>query len=321
MTRAERRRLRREAKKVSANVIAFVPKALPKPEPKDYLSSPDNGEETLGRLAVIEDDERQERFHASLIRTPALPVEGATTLPSIPVEAPAVEVLPPRRSWSDHLSALWNALGHKAIGIGIVAISVFVAYTSMRANAWFGHSLTPDPKAGDIYSDLSVAAEMLSCVIPTAIQFYWRTGRRIAAAGGIVLLLVALVVVFFAAGGFALTNIAAGIEARQERTTPEIQTAKAKAEALARSKDAECSTGPLAKRRGPRCLDLEAQERTALTELAALQRTASASGDPQATALGLPSPTLRLWQASAMVALCLCSGLFISFGTGLIWPR
>ena len=43
--------------------------------------------------------------------------------------------------------------------------------------------------------------------------------------------------------------------------------------------------------------------------------------DPQADALRVSSTTLHLIQAGSMVALCLFSGLFISFGAGLIWPR
>ena len=69
-----------------------------------------------------------------------------------------MEVIPPpapRRYWS--------ALGRAGVGLAIVSTGAFIAYTSMRANAWFGHSLTPDPVAGEVYSQLSVAAEVLAC--------------------------------------------------------------------------------------------------------------------------------------------------------------
>jgi hypothetical protein len=190
----------------------------------------------LVQLAVIEDDERTARFQARVIQPPTaqLPVVPTAEFPQL--SPTPVEVLP-QRSW-------WDTVGRKAWGLGIVGTGIFIAYTSVRANAWFGHSLTPDPAAGEIYSRLSVAAEIIACLIPTANQFYWRDRCWWSAAKGWGLMAVALVVVFFAAGGFVLTNINAGIEARQERQTPEIQTARQRADELKKSKDAECSTGP-----------------------------------------------------------------------------
>ncbi len=46
-----------------------------------------------------------------------------------------------------------------------------------------------------------------------------------------------------------------------------------------------------------------------------------ADADPQAVALGISSARLHVIQAGSTVALCLFSGLFISFGAGLIWRR
>jgi len=89
----------------------------------------------------------------------------------------------------------------------------------MRANAWFEHSLTPDPAAGEVYSHLSVAAEIVACLIPTGIRFYFQNGEVWSAVRGWALMAVALVVVFFAAGGFAVTNLNAGVEVRAERET------------------------------------------------------------------------------------------------------
>jgi hypothetical protein len=113
----------------------------------------------------------------------------------------------------------WLVIGRAGVGLAIVSTGAFIAYTSMRANAWFGHSLTPDPVAGEVYSHLSVAAEVIACLIPTASRFYWQDGDWWTALRGWVLMAVALVVVFFAAGGFAVTNLNAGVEARAERST------------------------------------------------------------------------------------------------------
>jgi hypothetical protein len=76
----------------------------------------------------------------------------------------------------------WRAAGRTAIGLAVAGCGVAIAVTSIRANAWFGRSLTTDPAAGEIFSNLSVLAEIMACIIPMAI---------------------ALTVVFFAASGFA----------------------------------------------------------------------------------------------------------------------
>jgi hypothetical protein len=125
---------------------------------------------------------------------------------------------------------------------------------------------------------------------------------------------IALAVVFFAAGGFALTNIASGVEARSERETPATHDLRSEIAGLSRSIEGEC------KRRGDRCRDLEAKRDNASRRLEAERQSVRGSADPQATALGLSAADLHLTQAGAMVALCLASGLFISFGAGLIWP-
>jgi hypothetical protein len=110
---------------------------------------------------------------------------------ALPPHLERVEVSPPRR--------IWPAIGRASVGLGIVATGAFIAFTSIRANAWFGRSLTPDPTAGEIYSHLSVAAEVLACLLPTAIRFYWQNGERWTALRGWTLMTIALTVVFFAA--------------------------------------------------------------------------------------------------------------------------
>jgi hypothetical protein len=221
---------------------------------------------------------------------------------------PRIEVLPPRYR-------PWSAIGRAGVGLAIVATGAWIAYTSMRGNSWFGHSLTPDPAAGEIYSNLSVAAEVLACLIPTGIRFYWTSGEPGSAMRGWTLMAVALVVVFFAAGGFAVTNISLGIEARAERETPAMRDLRTQIAGLDKSIASECS------KRGDRCRDFERQRAEANAKLGIERASLKADADPQAAALGVSSTSLHLVQAGAMVALCLFSGLFISFGAGLVWPR
>jgi hypothetical protein len=209
----------------------------------------------------------------------------------------------------------WSAIGRAGVGLTIISTGAFIAYTSMRANSWFGHSLTPDPVAGEVYSHLSVAAEVIACLLPTGIRFYAQSGEWGTALRGWMLLAVALVVVFFAAGGFAVTNLSAGIEARADRSTADTMLAQRRLDTLAKSRMDEC------KRRGDRCRRLEVDEQAAIAELERLRVDVKTEADPQAVALGITSARLHAVQAGSMVALCLFSGLFISFGAGLLWGR
>jgi hypothetical protein len=209
----------------------------------------------------------------------------------------------------------WRAAGRGITGLVIAGCGIAIAATSIRANAWFGRSLTTDTNAGEIFSHLSVLAEIVACAIPTAGRFYWQDGDRWTALRGFLIMAVALTVVFFAASGFVLTNISAGTEARGDRTTPAVELAQRTVNTLAKSREDEC------KKRGDRCRDLEAQERKALADLAVARAEVRAHADPQPQALHVDSNTVRTIQAAAMVGMCLIAGYIISFGAGLIWPR
>jgi hypothetical protein len=217
-------------------------------------------------------------------------------------------IIPRRRS-------LWESAGRKMVGLFLAGCGVAIAYTSVRANSWFGHSLTTDAAAGEIFSHLSVLAEIVACAIPTANRFYWQDGDWKTAIRGVILMAVALTVVFFAASGFVLVNIGNGVELRGDRTTPAMELAKRTADTLAKSREDEC------KRRGDRCRDLEAQERKALEKLDSVRAEVRAMADPQAEALHVSSNTVRTVQAAAMVGICLAAGYIIAFGAGLVWPR
>jgi len=234
----------------------------------------------------------------------------------VPVRREAIEVVTianPRRESSSNLSRLWGAAGRGAVGLFIAGCGVAIAVTSMRANAWFGRSLTADQNAGEIFSHLSVLAEIVACAIPTANRFYWQDGDWKTAVRGVILMAVALTVVFFAASGFVLVNIGNGVDLRGDRVTPAIELAKRAADTLTKSREDEC------RKRGDRCRDIEAQERKALTDLANARAEVRATADPQARALHVDSNTIRTVQAAAMVGMCLAAGYVIAFGMGLLF--
>jgi hypothetical protein len=204
-------------------------------------------------------------------------------------------------------------MGRIATGLVIAGCGVAIAVTSIRANAWFGRSLTTDTTAGEIFSHLSVQAEIVVCAIPTANRFYWQDGDRRTALKGAALMCRTLTVVFFAASGFVLTNVRAGAELRGDRVTPAVALAQRAADTITKSREDEC------RKRGDRCWTLEAQERQALTALAEARAEVWAMADPQA--LHVNSNTVRTVQAAAMVGMRLAAGYIIAFGAGLVWPR
>jgi hypothetical protein len=212
------------------------------------------------------------------------------------------------RSW-------WSAAGRGLVGLLLAGCGIAIAVTSIRANNWFGRSLSTDPTAQEIFSNLSVLAEIAACIIPTAVRFYWQDGDWRTAFKGYLLMVVALTVVFFASSGFVLNTISTGVELRSDRITPAVELAQRTADTLAKSRAAECG------QRGPRCRALEAQERQALADLAAARAEVRAQADPQAQILHTNSNSVRTVQAGSMVALCLCAGYLISLGAGLLFKR
>ena len=207
----------------------------------------------------------------------------------------------------------WNAIGRGTVGLVLVGAGITLALTSMRANAWFGYSLTADETAGGIFSTLSVTAEVIACTLPTANRFYWQDGDRWTALKGSALMCVALMVVFFAASGFVLTNVSGATDARAERTTPTVEIAQRALNDAKAARDRECGkVGPICRQRE----DAVVERQRKLDEAKAGVRAAA---DPQAEALHVTANTLRTAKAGVMVAMCLAAGFIISFGWGLLF--
>jgi hypothetical protein len=257
-----------------------------------------------------------------VVRIPG-PVHAGVPAVHAPLHAPTVE----RPAWRrvDHPAELpgvtaeaggwWTALGRGVVGVTLVAIGIMIAVTSMQANNWYGHSLTTDASAGDIFSQLSVLAEIVACVLPTANQFYWQDGARWTAVKGGALMLVALMVVFFAASGFVVTNLSGATEAKAERTTPTVMTAQRALDDAKAARDRECAkVGPTCRQREDAVIDSQHKLDEAKAEV-------RLGADPQAEALHVTPNTLRTAKAGVMVLMCLAAGYIISLGWGLVFVR
>jgi len=207
----------------------------------------------------------------------------------------------------------WNTIGRGVVGLVLVAAGFTIAVTSMQANSWFGYSLTTDGTAGGIFSRLSVMAEIVACVLPSANRFYRQDGDWWTALRGSALMCVALMVVFFAASGFILTNVNDSVMARAERTTPTIEIAQRALDDAKAARDRECvKVGPICRLRE----DAVTERQRKLDEAKAEVRAAA---DPQAEALHVSPNTLRTAKAGVMVMICMAAGYIISFGWGLLF--
>jgi hypothetical protein len=171
---------------------------------------------------------------------PPVTIEGEIIEANQQVTTPATRGRHPHGLYADAARRGWRAVGRGTVGLAVACCGVAIAVTSIRANAWFGRSLTTDENAGEIFSHLSVLAEITACIIPTANRFYWQDGDWRTAVRGFLLMAVALTVVFFAASGFALNTISTGIEARGDRVTPAVELAQRTADTLAKSRADEC---------------------------------------------------------------------------------
>src|SRR5260370_32240317 len=109
-------------------------------------------------LAAPTDHDRERHQQLVVFEQPAPPVVTCATVTPAPI--------PPTRGW-------WNATGRGIVGVMLIGAGVAIVITSMEANAWQGHAMTVDESAGDIFSRLSVLAEGVACLLPTANQFYW----------------------------------------------------------------------------------------------------------------------------------------------------
>jgi outer membrane protein TolC len=67
-------------------------------------------------------------------------------------------------------------------GAALAAVAVTVAWFGIRINAWYGSTLGRNAEASALLSGLSVSADVLALILPTAARTLWTDRRRMAAA-------------------------------------------------------------------------------------------------------------------------------------------
>jgi hypothetical protein len=176
----------------------------------------------------------------------------------------------------------------------LVIVAINIAVLALVINAQAGWRFSTTPLASWTFAGLSVAADLLAIVLPTAALALWRTGRPGVAALAWLTWTVAATLATLASVGFVelhTSDTAAGRRAIvatstaiTDQRTAAIAAALLAADAARKAREAECES------RGPRCRDRESDERTALatvTSAIAVPVPAIATiadPDPQVTA-------------------------------------
>jgi hypothetical protein len=239
------------------------------------------------------------------------------------VAAEGVTVLPPVDRTRD---TILFGIGRTLIGLTLIGAALYVAYTSMRANAWLGYAMSVDDNAGQIFASRTVTAEVIALLLPTIAKLYVQMGDRRSALLSWLMAIVVSAVVFFAASGFVLTNVGDKTVIREQAMakTPAVEVAQRALDDAKAARDRECmKAGRPAV--GPECRKREATVTTRQDELTGAMTKASAlagaKADPQAAALGLDPATRQMFVAAVLVLMCLGAGIFLRLGWGLVFRR
>jgi hypothetical protein len=212
-------------------------------------------------------------------------------------------------------------IGRSLIGLVLIGAALMIAFTSMRANAWFGYALSVDHNAGQIFANLTVTAEVIAFFLPTANKLYRQMDERWTALRGWFMTIAASAVVFLAASGFVLTNVGDKTVMREQAMakTPAVEAAQRALDDAKTARDRECvRVGPICRQREDTVSARQGELTEAMTKAGA---RAEVRANPQATALGIDPARLRTIQAGVLVTMCLIAGLVLSHGWGLVFRR
>ena len=151
----------------------------------------------------------------------ASPSEKALIIPTVlPVQSPA-QGRDLVNGGVHHPGSLIGPLRvtRAAGGAALAVLAVAVAWFGIRINAWYGSTLGRNSEASTLLSGLSVSADVLALILPTAARTLWTDCRRMAAAVAWALWTITIAVALMATVGFAALNIADTTAARTKAVT------------------------------------------------------------------------------------------------------
>jgi hypothetical protein len=225
--------------------------------------------------------------------------------------------------------------GRKMGGV-LIILAVAIAGLALIINGQTGFSYGTTPLAAGTFAGLSIAADLLAIVLPSAAVALWWNCRRILSASAWVVWGLAASMAMLASLGFAslhLGDTAAGraaivttATAASDQRSSAIEAARAAAQAATLARQGECQ------KRGPLCRDLEHVEQARMSDLAAAialpvpTAVTIADPDPQVTGavrlaqwvgLGVTPMDVGNLRLALMALLPNLAGLVLSFGLAL----
>lgn len=224
----------------------------------------------------------------------------------------------------------------RGTGLVLMGTAAAIAGLAIVINAQTGWRFGTSPVASGTFAGLSIAADILAIVLPSAAVALWWNGRRTLSAGAWATWLLAASMATLASVGFASLHISDSAAGRAaivstaaetaNRRNAAIETAKAAAQAATVARQAECQ------RRGSKCRELEHLEQSRMSELqAAISAPVPAvpmigDSDPQLTGvlrlatwagLKLSATDVGNLRLAMMALLPNMAGLILAFGVAL----
>jgi hypothetical protein len=195
-----------------------------------------------------------------------------------PAAALPVEIQPPPAKEQPGEVAVWPsaamvaARGWPGVSAALIIVAIGIGAPALTINAQAGFRFGTTPLASVTFVGLSVAADGLAIVLPTAAIGLWHARRLGVAALAWLTWMVAAAMAVLGSLGFAelhFSDTAAGHHAIvamstavTDQRTDGIAAAQFAADTATKAREAECGV------RGPRCRDREADERAAIAALA-----------------------------------------------------
>jgi hypothetical protein len=159
----------------------------------------------------------------------------------------------------------------RAVGLVLVATAVAIAALAIGINVQTGMRFGTTPLAGVTFAGLSVAADVLAIVLPSAAVALWWNGRRALSGGAWATWALAASMATLASIGFASLHIGDTAATRAaivttsaamtDQRSAAIEAARAGTQAATIARQAECQ------RRGSKCRELEHAEQARMSEL------------------------------------------------------